>query len=313
MKTLWIALVLLWCGTLAWGAANQDLADLADDIVDQANRLKKIAYQKTYLNHTTDADIAQTLKQLQLLLDACEQELHQQATHPEPHRPPDAPRTPRPLGPDMRIIGNTSAADDSAAVLYTDAETRKLTFRKLTLEHTGGARYIRMGEIKVVPVDGEAFLLNAGGGKFYPGDAFEVELPRPVQISEVSVMVQHETTGLQITGQPVRMKPDLPTVVELGVAGGVKDGVTSLSISRPHHRIDFRKLQFRHTGGSEYVRLSGLEVVTPDDQTVTVPIPYTKLRTDETLEADLPQTMKIKSIRVYVQHRTDGLQISGVR
>ncbi|MBN2210722.1 MAG: hypothetical protein JW709_04930 [Sedimentisphaerales bacterium] len=313
MKMTWIMLVMLFCSVVPAWAADQDLADLADDIVEQANRLKKIAYQKTYLNHHTDPEITQTLKQLELLIAACENELRQPIARPEPPRPPDAPRPPHPLGPETHNIGNTSAADDSAAVLYTDAEMRKVPFRKLIIEHLGGARYIRMGEVKVVAVDGEVFKFNAGGGKFYPGDQFEIELPKPAQISEVSILVQHQTTGLQITGQAARLKPDLPTLVDLGVSGGIKDGISSLSLSKQHRRLDLRKLQLRHTGGDEFIRLGNLEVVTNDDQVVTLSVPYGKLRPDDTLEVELPRPLNIKAVRVYVQHRTNGISIAGVQ
>ena len=74
-----------------------------------------------------------------------------------------------------------------------------------------------MREIKVVTVRGRKLLFNAGGGKFYLGETYEIKLSEPVHIAESAVHVQHPTEGLTLTGDPLPLPPDLPTVVELAL------------------------------------------------------------------------------------------------
>jgi len=112
---------------------------------------------------------------------------------------PVPPRVPVPVI-DKTHIGTSSGIKDGYSVLYTDVETRKRRYRTIKIEHFSGDSYIRLRDIKIVSARRGTLLFNAGGGKFYLGDTYEIELPEPLHLSEISVRVQHRTSGLRITG-----------------------------------------------------------------------------------------------------------------
>ena len=291
---------LLFC-LPAW-AADQELVSLSDGIANEYNRLKNVTYRKSFAGEKTDAEIIESLRRLRLMIGAYEKQMGL-----------SAPPTIRVPVIDDTQIGTTSPIKDGFSVLYTDAETRKRRYRSLKIEHRSGNSYIRIRDIKIVSARGQTHVFNAGGGKFYLGDIYEIELPEPLPIGEISIRVQHRTDGLRISGDLALEPVNLPTEIELGVSNGVKDGNASLNTKPLHRPLQFRKLRFQHTGGDEYVRLHDLQITTVNDTIITMEMPNRKLYPSGVHEIELPRSLQIKNILLRVQHRTSGLRITGIR
>lgn len=292
--------LLVMATTHPLAAGEPDISALSDAIVNEANLLKSAAYRKSFHNEPSDKELVESLLRLKRLVANMEGQLGLSTV---PAAPPI----------DFTQLGVTTPAKDGYGVHYTDTEFRKRQYRAIKIEHTSGSEYIRMREIKVVTARGRKLLFNAGGGKFYVGDTFEIELPEPVHIAEIAVHVQHHTDGLTLIGDPLPLPPALPTVVELGVTNGVKDGHASFFTEDPQRDLAVRKLLITHTGGDEYVRLYDLTLVNTDNHIININLPGGKVRQNRTLEIELPHPMYLKSVRMKVQHRTYGLIIGAVR
>jgi hypothetical protein len=302
MKRTLIALLgwLIFC--VPAGAVDRELVSLSDGIAHESNRLKNATYRKSYAGETNDDEIIASLRRLRLLIRAYEKQIGL----------PAPPRVPVPII-DNTQIGTSSGIKDGYSVLYTDAETRKHRYRTIKIEHVSGDSYIRLREIKIVSARRGTLLFNAGGGKFYLGNTYEIELPEPLHISEISVRVQHRTGGLKISGDLAPIPVALPTVIELGISNGVKDGNANLNTQLPHRLLRIRKLRFQHTGGDEYIRLHDLRITTVNGTVITIEPPKRKLYPSGVFEIELPRPLQIKNINLRVQHRTSGLRITGIR
>lgn len=293
-------------------AVDRELVSLADGIADESNRLRNATYRKSFAGEHTDDEIIESLYRIKLMIRAYEEQLR--PPKPPIVLPPKAPTVPPPVPAiDKTYIGTSSPVKDGDSTLYTEADVRKRLYRTIKIEHVSGERYIRIRDVKITSAKGQTHLFNAGGGKFHLGDTYEIELPRPMHISEISIRVQHRTGGLKLSGDLAPEPVVLPTVIELGVSNGVKDGSTTLNTQPPHRKLRFRKLQFQHTGGDEYIRLGGLEITTVNDTKITMDVPRKKLYPNKALEIELPRPMHIKTIQLRVQHRTAGLRISAIR
>ncbi len=280
---------------IAW-AGDPELAALSDGIVREANRLKEASYLKAYRDEPTDTEMAESLRQLKILIGRLEEKC---GSMPVEAGPP--------------LLGTTTAVKDGFAVLYTDAEQRRLRFDRIKVEHISGDFYVRLRDIKIVTDRGDTLVFQAGAGKFYLGDSYEIELPRPLRISEINVRVQHFTGGLRITGSVVPEAPPLPTVFDLGVTNGIKDGIVVLNTKTDHRDMPIRKLRFAHTGGDEYIRFGQVQVTTVEGGVIVLEVPAAKLYPYAVREIELPRPVRIRSVQMYVQHRTEGLLISAVR
>lgn len=285
----------------AW-AVDRELVSLSDGIASESNRLKNATYRKSYAGEKNDDEIIESLRRLRLMIRAYEKQIGL----------PGPPPIPVPVI-DNTQIGTSSPVKDGYSVLYTDAETRKRPYRTIKIEHISGNSYIRLRDIKIVSARGQTHIFNAGGGKFYLGDTYEIELPEPLRIGEISVRVQHRTGGLRISGDLALIPIALPTVIELGVSNGVKDGNASLNTQPTHRPLRFRKLRFQHTGGDEYIRLHDLRITTVNDTIISMDIPKRKLYPSGVYEVELPKPLQIKNVLLRVQHRTAGLRITAIR
>ena len=285
----------------AW-AVDRELVSLSDGIANESNRLKNATYRKSFVGEKNDAEIIESLRRLRLMIRAYEKQIGLPV--PPPIRVPVI---------DDTQIGTSSPVKDGYSVLYTDAETRKRRYRTIKIEHVSGNSYIRLRDIKIVSARGRTHIFNAGGGKFYLGDTYEIELTEPIQVGEISVRVQHRTGGLRISGDLALIPIALPTVIELGVSNGVKDGNASLNTQPIHRPLRFRKLRFQHTGGDEYVRLHDLRITTVNDTIISMDILKQKLYPAGVHEIELPRPLQIKNILLRVQHRTAGLRITAIR
>ena len=304
----YVVLVLL-IGFMGRPAAADDkiLIWITNDIIKEAQKLQQATLEKTLENRPVNLEINATLDRMQLLLNQYRQVLADAdkvvVIEPVIVKPP--------IG--LVHLGTTAGTKDSDAVIFTNAATRKIPFRKIKFEHVAGDAYVRFGRIEIINTKGQTLPFHAGGGKFTPNDPFEIELERPEFISEIRIRVQHQTFGIRISGTPAPPPIVLPTVMELGRTNGVKDGPAILNTRLEHRKIRYRKLMLKHTGGDEYVRLRALEITTVDGTKIAIDIPAGKFDLNEVLEINLPEPILIKSVSVRVQHRTLGIAVTGVR
>jgi len=303
----YVVLVLL-IGFMGRPAAADDkiLIWITNDIIKEAQKLQQETLEKTLENRPVNPEIIATLDRMQLLLNQYRQVLADAdkvvVIEPVIVKPP--------IG--LVHLGTTAGTKDSNAVIFTNAVTRKIPFRKIKFEHIAGDAYVRFGRIEIINTNGQTLGFHAGGGKFTPNDVFEIELERPEFISEIRIRVQHRTFGVRISGAPPPPVV-LPTVMELGRTNGVKDGPAILNTRLEHRKIRYRKLMLKHTGGDEYVRLRALEITKVDGTKIVIDIPAGKFDLNGVLEINLPEPILIKSVSIRVQHRTLGIAVTGVR
>jgi hypothetical protein len=291
--SLVMVLVFLCSGV---GAEDTELIWIADRMVKEADSRKRATLDKIYFEENTDEEVMQSLQKLTLLLRRYKQKF-----------------TGREEGPGQVQLGVTNGVKDGDAVLYFDSQMRQKRLRRIQIAHVSGDEYVRFRGITIVPVEGPTVLFNAGGGKFYLGDTYEIELDEPLRIRELRVRVQHQTRGLQITGMEAPKPPELPAFIELGRTNAVKDGNAVLHTDRRHRKVLFRKLIVKHVEGDEYVRLVLPQLTTTGGSEIPLQVSYQRLHTGEAHEIELPRPLSIRSIQVYVQHRTEGLLITGIR
>ena len=292
-------------------AGDAELMALSDELLGEAQNLWRRTHAQVYSRQRNEAELGANLAALRALVGAYEKQVGISRVPVGP--PVGQPGPPQLPDIDRRYLGMSSGAKDAEAVFYTDERTRGIRYRKINVEHAMGSAHVRIHRITVITAAGEQHAFEAGGGKYYLGDSYEVELPKPVHISEIRVHVQHRTDGLQITGQPASEPVALPTVVTLGVTNGVKDGYAALNTKRLHRKVAFRKLRIRNTGGDKYVRLGSVEVHTVGGKVLTLGVGGGKFRPGDVIEVDLPRPVHIKSLQAYVQHRVGGLEVEGVR
>ncbi|MBN2377843.1 MAG: hypothetical protein JXD22_15710 [Sedimentisphaerales bacterium] len=311
LKEITFVAILLLTAT-AWAGDAEKIA-LSDEILSEAQNLFRQTHKNVYAHQNTKDQMIESLASLKALVHAYEMQLNIKIVPPPPAEPnppvvlqPDAP-------PPPTYLGLTSPAKDSNSVYYTDQRTRKIPYQKIRVEHTSGDAYVRMHTITVISTSGRQYEFNVGGGKFYLGDGYEVDLARPEFISEIRVHIQHQTGGLRITGLPAPIPAQLPTVIDLGTTSAADDGYATLNTRDIYRNVKFRKLQLKNTGGEEYIRCYTVQINTFTNESITITTPQTKVRPGETLEIDLPHPVQIRSLSAHVQHRTTGLQVQGIR
>ena len=296
--------------TPVW-AGDAELAALSDELLKESQNLWRQTYKTMYTHEKNEAEMAETIDALKALIEAYQRQAGF-ITAP-PLCGVIQGGVEKPIGLDQRYLGMSSGVKDGMSVFYTDERTRKIPYRKIKVEHITGDVYVRFKHIKVITARGREYEFDAGRGKFYLGNGFEVELPHPAFISEIRVHVQHRTGGLRITGQPAPKPIELPTVVKMGVTNGVKDGYAVLHTTELHRKVRFRKLRIKNIGGDEYVRLREVQVTTISGREIVLEVRRVKFQPNDVMELDLPKAVHIKSVKIKVQHRVAGLAIEGVR
>ncbi|GEM_PF-2048512 len=303
-----------WCG-------DAELLVLSDELLSESQALWMETHKQAYGGQGDKVAVRESLASLKALIRAYEKQagIRDEAAEAAARRQRELERQ-RALEReqalaelDRRYLGMTLPTKDGVAVFYTDERTRRIAYRTIRVEHTSGNAYVRLHSIEVITAKGKVYEYALKGGKFYLGDGYEVVLERPARISEVRVRVQHRTEGLRITGEPAPEPVALPTVVELGTSNGVKDGYAALELKGVHRQVRFRKLRLLNRGGDEYVRLRKLEVTTGRGEVLALEVGPGKVRPGDVMEVELDKIVHIRSLRVYVQHRTAGLEVEGVR
>jgi hypothetical protein len=165
-----------------------------------------------------------------------------------------------------------------------------------------------------------------------------------MKVMRVRINVNHESTGLEVTGVPLHppmldapvtthvvthVPPHQPAPVIVAEATEIPDEVLlgttppghstwlETLCSNPYHR-PIRELRIRRTGSlAGYLRINDIELtyMTPRGPQTEVlnKGARTKLYTHDVFRLALPRpTMRISRIRVKIDHKSTGLEIYGV-
>ena len=223
--------------------------------------------------------------------------------------------------------------------------------KEIRIRRTGSrANYLRINDIEITAVGPrgvQRHVFNRNGRvKLYRGGLFKLALPTPMKVMRVRININHESTGLEVTGVPLnppaigvpvmtqvitRMPPhrseprpvivtevpEIPNEVLLGTTPPGHSTWLETLCSNPYHR-PIREIQIRRTGNLDsYLRINDIELtyMTPRGPRTKVfnKNARAKLYANGVFRLALPQPMmRITRIRVRIDHKSTGLEIYGV-
>ena len=208
--------------------------------------------------------------------------------------------------------------------------------KEIRIRRTGNkAKYLRINDIEITystPVGWGRETFNKDGRvKLYSDGVFKLALPRPMRIRRIRIRINHESTGLEISGIPYhpdgaprfprrmrRMAVEHrgPSEVLLGTTPGGNSTWLETLCSNPSQR-PIREIQLKRTGRkTSYIRINDIEVtyLTPGGRRKEVfnKNGRVKLYHDGIFKLSLPRPMRIVNIRILVSHRSTGLEVYGV-
>ena len=233
------------------------------------------------------------------------------------------------------MLGSTPGGDSTwlEALCSTRYEG---PFKEIRIRRTGHrANYLRINDIEITYSTPEGWgreTFNKNGRvKLYSGGVFKLALPRPMRIRRIRVNINHESTGLEISGIPYHPdgKPDFPrrmrrmaveqrgpSEVLLGTTPGGDSTWLETLCSNPSQR-PIREIQLKRTGRkTSYIRINDIEVtyLTPGGRRKEVfnKGGRVKLYHDGIFKLSLARPMRVVNIRVLINHKSTGLEVYGV-
>lgn len=233
------------------------------------------------------------------------------------------------------VLGSTPGGDsmwlESLCSTRYDGPLKEIRIRR-----TGNkAKYLRINDIEITystPVGWGRETFNKDGRvKLYSDGVFKLALPRPMRIRRIRIRINHESTGLEISGIPYhpdgaprfprrmrRMAVEHrgPSEVLLGTTPGGNSTWLETLCSNPSQR-PIREIQLKRTGRkTSYIRINDIEVtyLTPGGRRKEIfnKNGRVKLYHDGIFKLSLPRPMRIVNIRILVSHRSTGLEVYGV-
>lgn len=225
------------------------------------------------------------------------------------------------------LLGKTPHVNDA----WTETECTSRydgLLKEIRIRRVGSsARYLRIYDIEVTcmtPNGPEKQTLNKGSNaQLYNNDVFKLALPKPMRITKIRILIEHESNGLIISGVPYNFEPRRPGPGRSRNRGPVLLGTTPPGddswveticdgTSRP-----IREIQLKRTGQKAvYLRINDIEITY---QTSTGPQKQVfnksgndRLYFDGTFSLVLPQPMRVTHIRIKIEHETTGLQVYGI-
>lgn len=127
-----------------------------------------------------------------------------------PHHSPAPPRVervrfvePEPIPAEV-LLGTTSGGNDSWLETVCHNPYHR-PVKEIRLKRTGRrASYLRINDIEITSVGSRGrrtmFFNRNGRIKLRPGGVFSLELPRPMRIAHIRILIAHESTGLEVYG-----------------------------------------------------------------------------------------------------------------
>jgi hypothetical protein len=233
------------------------------------------------------------------------------------------------------MLGTTPGGDSTW--LVTLCSTRyDGPLKEIRLRRTGHrARYLRINDIEitsVTPKGPEKATFNKSGRvRLYSDGVFRLALPKPMRVRRIRININHESTGLEVTGIPYELniiqprayprvgrveRTRYPAEVLLGTTPGGDGTWLETLCSSPYDR-PIREIRLERTGRkASYLRINDIEVtyLAPGGPRKTVfnQNGRFKLRYDDVYRLSLPRPMRITKIRVRVDHESTGLKVYGV-
>ena len=106
---------------------------------------------------------------------------------------------------DGEVLLGTTPAGDGTWLETLCSNPRNRPLREIQLKRTGReANYLRINDIELTymtPQGPKKEIFNASGRyKLYYDDVFKLVLPRPMSVIRIRVLVEHESTGLNVYG-----------------------------------------------------------------------------------------------------------------
>jgi hypothetical protein len=244
--------------------------------------------------------------------------------------------------PDEILLGTTPGGDSTW--LSTLCSSRyDGPFKEIRIRRTGSrARYVRINDIEIrsrTPDGPKVRTFNKGGrAKLYRGDVFKLALPRPMRVSRIRININHESTGLVITGIPHELNTDRPrfrrkrrdlhshgrTVESHRPGAEVLLGTTPAghstwlqTLCSGAHDRGIREIWLRRTGGDNpYLRINDIEITYLTRYGKKTEVfnknGRFKLYHDGVYKLSLPRPMRVMRIRILVGHKSTGLKVYGV-
>lgn len=234
------------------------------------------------------------------------------------------------------VLGTTPAGDDTwLETLCTSRYDGPL--KEIRIRRTGHrANYLRINDIEVTymtPAGPRKEIFNKSARvKLYSGGIFRLPLPKPMRVIRIRILVNHESTGLQVCGipyqppiRPIRpqtglnphIKPDqYPAEVLLGTTAAGKDNWLETLCTNPFNR-PIKEIRLKRTGReASYLRINDIEItsLTPRGRIKEVfnQNGRVKLRPGGVFNLPLPRPTSIIHIRIRVDHESTGLEVYGV-
>jgi hypothetical protein len=233
------------------------------------------------------------------------------------------------------VLGSTPGGDSTWLEALCETRYEGL-LKEIRIRRTGHrASYLRINDIEITystPAgwDRETFNKN-GRVKLYSGGVFKLALPRPMRIRRIRIRINHESTGLEITGIPYhtdgvprfsrRIRPtateqNIPSEVLLGTTPGGNSNWLETLCSNPYQR-PIKQIWLKRTGSNDsYIRINDIEVtsLTPAGKRTAIfnKGGRVKLYNDGIFKLSLPRPMRIVNIRVLINHKSGGLEVYGV-
>jgi hypothetical protein len=317
-RAVFVLLVLGCSGGTIWAIANGYAArvhGLADEIVLNAEELRDATSGPAY----NRVEVDEILAELKELISEYEAAM---VFAESPY-------------PGEIMLGSTPGGDSTWLEALCDTRYEG-PFKEIRIRRTGHrANYLRINDIEITystPAGWGKETFNKNGRvKLYSNDVFKLALPRPMRIRRIRIRINHESTGLVISGIPYqpdgaprfprrmrRMAAENrgPTEVLLGTTPGGSSTWLETLCSNPSHR-PIRQIWLKRTGSkSSYIRINDIEVtyMTPGGRRKEVfnKGGRAKLYQGGIFKLSLPRPMRIVNIRVLINHRSAGLEVIGV-
>jgi len=239
------------------------------------------------------------------------------------------------------LLGTTPPGDDAwLETLCTSRYDGPL--KEIRLRRTGrGAEYLRINDIEITyatPSGVQSELFNKQArARLYYGGVFKLALPKPMRVRRIRILIEHESTGLEVYGVPYempalpRLEPDrrhempvfprrepdrFPGEVLLGTTpGGDSTWLETLcsgARERPVREVRIR----RNADEASYVRINDIEIthLTPRGMATEVfnINADVKLFRGGVFKLALPRPMHVTRIRIRIDHKSSGLEVYGV-
>ncbi len=286
------------------------IRDLADEITMAAGDLKE-ASQSASFEADRAADIITELKELI-------------KEYEEAMVFADSPY------PGEILLGTTPGGDSTWLECLCDSRYDGM-FKEIRIRRTGyRADYLRINDIEIsymAPGGMVKEVFNESGRvKLYRGDVFKLALPRPMKIRRIRININHESTGLEVTGIPflsADREPPIPVVTHVEVQaflmGKTQAGQNTwleTTCGNPTNRAVKEILLRRTSPKARFVLIKDIEV--------TYRVGYLtrkevfnkggkfRLRPLGTFRLKLPQPLHVTSIRILIENETSGLEVFGV-